>query len=457
MISALDYRLTSLHPRLSDWTGVGRSTPPERPITHGPGTHLIDGQLTSSIKGAGKGVTTLRFTTSLYTLFGKGPWQAGPSDTPGWSSGGGLITGSGAEFSVEDCTLEFPDHAQAPHHYEVGWNAIHFGNVSQGWIRHVRIVNADSGILGYSATNCLFEDIELTWPGVVKNAAGHQAHYGVAFGRGSHRNLVDQLVIKGLCRHDTDVANGASYNVLIRAAFEDYVSSHHGQSKVGELGPHHNLFTDLNVGRGTRVFVDSGGADSAMPHNGPGEVFWNLHKTDGTAISGLPPFTGTRYWRKDLAIIGHTQSRLNTDLTKEWVESLVPVEPPNVFLAQRDGWIPPTPPHGEPPMAKFVIGDRVQATATLVIRGGPSKTSPYLGDQPVGIQGVVGDGPILDAVSGFTYYRINFDAGVDGWCGEDKLTRLDTAPLDPKITARAKLMNPIWTPLTDAEALAVVP
>lgn len=350
MNSQLDWHPTSLHPRLSDWRGVGYhagETPPATsPMTFPAGVHVLTDPIVLAsnqvLKGAGRDVTTLRFTKSLFDLFGAGDWQAGGVTSPGWSTGGGLITSElTTEIGIEDLTIEFPAHLQAAHFYEVGFNALFFGKVTNFWVRRVRIVNSDSGIFCYKCTSSLFQDVELRWPGVTKNAAGHVAHYGVMLGRDCTKMLIDGLDCNDLCRHDTDVANNANLNVVMRSRFKDYVCSHHGGA------PHHNLFTDIDVGLGTRVFVDSGGSTSAMPHNGPGEVFWNLRKATGAPISGLPPFTGTRYWRRDLALIGHTQNLLNTDLTKEWVEGISPVEPTNVYLAQREG-IPPPPPPPDP-------------------------------------------------------------------------------------------------------------
>ena len=462
MISQLDFRLGSLHPRLSDWTGVGYrggENPPvvlcANVIEYGPGTHAIDHQLVLQsgqvLRGAGKDHTILRFTKSLYQLFGKGPWQAGSDpNTPGWSSGGGLIkTAYGvSEVGIEDLTIEFPAHTQKAHHYEVGYNALFLDAPVNCWIRRVRIVNADSGVLGYRLTNCLIDDLELTWPNVTKNGAGYVAHYGVMFGRDSTLSLVDNLHCQGLCRHDTDVANGAHHNVFMRSTFVNYVCSHHGGTKDGQpYGPHHNLFTDIDCGLGTRVFTDSGGSLSAMPHNGPGAVFWGLHKSDGTPISVLPPFTGTRYWRKDVAIVEHTLNRLNTDLTKEWVEGIHP-DQRNVYLAQRGDIAPPIPPEPEPPSPPapapppeppeapmLTLGDYVEATASLVIRSGPSKAAPQVGSESAGARGYLVEGPILDSVSGFTYWRV---PEYEGWVGQDKLKQV---VVDPKFTAKQKLQS----------------
>jgi uncharacterized protein YjdB len=62
------------------------------------------------------------------------------------------------------------------------------------------------------------------------------------------------------------------------------------------------------------------------------------------------------------------------------------------------------------------IGDRVQATHKAYIRSGPSVTATLLGTQPVGAQGTIIDGPVVDSAGdGLTRWNIDFDSGVDGW------------------------------------------
>ena len=70
----------------------------------------------------------------------------------------------------------------------------------------------------------------------------------------------------------------------------------------------------------------------------------------------------------------------------------------------------------------FVIGDRVQANGTVNVRQTPAGT--ILGTQNLGSQGSVGGGPTVASLNGtsYTWYSINFDAGVDGWVADIGLT-----------------------------------
>ena len=429
MQSQLDYRLTSLHPRLSDWTTVGYqqgAPPPNRPATisfpAGITTLTIPLKLLSGavVKGQGRDQTILR-CPSLLDVLGRGSWFAGgKTDAPGWSTGGGWLTASGvSEIGIEDLTIEFPAHTAEPHFYEVGYNAVFFSAVTHAWLRNVRFVNTDGGVLAYKSSQITLENVEITHPHTTPNSEHHVGHYGVMFGRDCHHWLVDGLRVTHLIRHDTDVANGANHNVVMRSAFKDYACSHHGGN------PHHNLFTDINAGAGTRFWF-SGGGFSAMPHNGAGEVFWNVRKADGTPLGSLPPFSGSKYWRKDLAIIGHTQNRLNTDLTKEWVEGIHPVDPSNLSLAQRGEESVPTPvplPVPVPPedAMAFMPGDTVRTLEGVNVRQQPALASTLLGTQPPNVTAVILEGPTKDPNSPWTYCRLDFGNGVDGWVGTNKL------------------------------------
>jgi hypothetical protein len=65
----------------------------------------------------------------------------------------------------------------------------------------------------------------------------------------------------------------------------------------------------------------------------------------------------------------------------------------------------------------IAIGSRVQTTSSLNVRSTPSGTN--LGQQPKGALGTVKAGPQNANFGGrpVTWWQINFDTGVDGWCG----------------------------------------
>ena len=74
------------------------------------------------------------------------------------------------------------------------------------------------------------------------------------------------------------------------------------------------------------------------------------------------------------------------------------------------------------PNTKFIIGDRVQTTATLNVRATPSINGALLGTQSTGALGIVIGGPVA-ADDGFNWWNINYDNAPDGWSVEDFLVK----------------------------------
>jgi len=83
----------------------------------------------------------------------------------------------------------------------------------------------------------------------------------------------------------------------------------------------------------------------------------------------------------------------------------------------------PTLPPSPPALVtyKFMIGDRVQTTASLKVRSAPSLSANVLGTQGKGKNGTVVGGPVV--ADGYTWWNVNYDMGADGWSVEDYLTK----------------------------------
>jgi len=88
---------------------------------------------------------------------------------------------------------------------------------------------------------------------------------------------------------------------------------------------------------------------------------------------------------------------------------------------------PPSPPSTPPPPTtnKFVIGDRVQATASMNVRGTPGGTLLYT--QPMDALGTVIAGS-TQTPNGVIWWQIDYDSGTDGWSGEDNLVKYTPSP-----------------------------
>lgn len=75
---------------------------------------------------------------------------------------------------------------------------------------------------------------------------------------------------------------------------------------------------------------------------------------------------------------------------------------------------------------KFQVGNRVRTLVNLKVRTAPGTTNPevshvnYRGSIPPGIEGQIVDGP--KTADGYTWWKVKFVTGVEGWCAEGKGT-----------------------------------
>lgn len=79
--------------------------------------------------------------------------------------------------------------------------------------------------------------------------------------------------------HDLSVSGGYSGNVFRLIRGVDVNLDHH------RWGPYENLFTDLDLGAGTRVWVSGGGGNRGK-HSAAGATFWNLRTKSPIELPG---------------------------------------------------------------------------------------------------------------------------------------------------------------------------
>lgn len=222
---------------------------------------------------------------------------------------------------IEDLGFHFPNTAYRGHFTELGFNAATLVNARRCWIRHVRIHNADSGIFVSGMQNSL-ENILLTSDRAPEPSRRATGHHGVTLG--GQDNLLDGFEIRTRFMHDITVTRGSAGNVISDGSGVDLALDHHRH------GPHSNLFTDLDLGAGTRMFQSGGGADLGR-HSGAFETFWNIRARE--------PQSWPEGWGPDaMNFIGvHGMTRAVTDPAGRWIEAIAPesLEPQNLFRSQQ--------------------------------------------------------------------------------------------------------------------------
>lgn len=239
-----------------------------------------------------------------------------------------------ASSGVEGMTFEFAGREKREHLMEEGFNAVELSMVADCWVRNLRIIDADLGVLLNDSRFCTVEDIEIVaenrkgltefeWDGIT----GHHGLWAAGF---AQENLFQNFVFKTKYHHDLTVENFALGNVFRRGRGLAINFDHHC------LAPMENLFTDIHTEDVSRLWLSSGAAPR-LPHTAARTTVWNVRYNTGTfnyrsdravpfppewpqlnvvGVAGLPEFTDPE---------GNT-----------WIEPLPGgVIPPDLYEAQR--------------------------------------------------------------------------------------------------------------------------
>jgi len=227
------------------------------------------------------------------------------------------------ESGIEDLGFDFPARKYAGHFKENGANAIELREVSNCWVKNVRIHNADMGFTIVGCQNTVdgvvitADAARETKAGTISDCTGHHA-FQCKF---AEDNLVEHFDIETCYVHDLSVEH-ASGNVYANGRGRDVCFDHH------EDTPYDNLYTAIDCGRATRVWASSGGAGLGR-HSASGETFWNI---TGRAPIGPPP----KGWGpKTMNFVGIASKTLNNvEAFGAWWEGGGPVEPRDLHAAQ---------------------------------------------------------------------------------------------------------------------------
>jgi len=299
-----------------------------------PGTYLLTDTLVVkksniSLRGDSTAPAVLLFQhglEELYPLFNK---KGNQSSNWSWSGGVILFSGKIENVGISNVHIKFPDSAWAGHNFhERGYNGIAFSHgVHDGWVKNVTITGADLGVwIASRAHHITVDGWELNF-GPVRGAKKYNGHQGVNI-NGSY-NLLKNFKIKGQFAHDLSIeSKNAMYNVFRSGIGYNINIDHHnhGQSK--------NLFTNLNVGTGTRLY-ESGGKQKPRGLC-TSETFWNI-----TAVTdmGYPDEKDNAQLQSaNNVCVGIKTSRPSVlpDAHGNWFETITPalLYPQDLYVAQ---------------------------------------------------------------------------------------------------------------------------
>ena len=174
------------------------------------------------------------------------------------------------ESGVEGIGFEFPPTKYRGHFKENGANAIELRGVYNCWVRNVAIRNGDLGINVVACGNTIDGVVVTADPGrgiAAEGVADCTGHHGIQC-KSAEDNLVTNFDFRTSYVHDVSVEH-ASGNVWVHGRGVDLNFDHHKDT------PYENLYTDLDCGRGGRVWRCGGGASLGRQSAG-WETFWNI-------------------------------------------------------------------------------------------------------------------------------------------------------------------------------------
>lgn len=218
---------------------------------------------------------------------------------------------------IERLTLKFLSGDYAGHFKELGFNGVAVSrDAAHCWLRELKIVDADSGIFGVGlhglADGILFQAERRP------TKEGMTGHHGID---GGIDCLIQNVIYETKFFHDLSLSGGNVGNVFRKVRGVDVNLDHH------RWGPYENLFTNLDLGEGSRVWVSGGGGNRGK-HTAAGATFWNLE----SKASIEPP--GEDFGPPQINLVGlKIRGRSSREEEGRWVER-GSITPADLYQAQ---------------------------------------------------------------------------------------------------------------------------
>lgn len=224
------------------------------------------------------------------------------------------------EAGIEGLSFAFPNTPYQGHFTELGFNAVDLRGVRHCWVRDIRIHNSDNGIF-VSGVNNTIENILVGSSRQIERSRKATGHHGVTLS--GQDNLLTRFSFETRFMHGVTVTRGSAGNVVSDGRGVDLSFDHH------RYGPHSNLFTDIYLGEGSRMFQSGGGGDLGR-HSAAYATFWGIRARN--------PQSWPAGWRPDRMNLVGVQSKSKSVLEPNgrWMESIDPnrLHPRNLHKAQ---------------------------------------------------------------------------------------------------------------------------
>lgn len=244
-----------------------------------------------------------------------------------WSPEIRSFSGQLEEVGLEGFKIEFPTRQYKGHYKEDGFNGIWMDGVANSWVRNVTVHNFECGIMIERSIFSTVDNVSLSADIANRlNVSGtyFTGHHGIQLRR-SDDCMVSNFSIPTRTYHDLTVEDTTGC-VYMKGSGVDLNFDHHTYL------PHENLFTEINIGTGTRHFASSG---SRQPESAARETIWNMSSTN--PVTTLPnPSPSRGLWPQSNFIGFNTTLTTSKDPVLPWIEVIPPASltPANLYEAQ---------------------------------------------------------------------------------------------------------------------------
>jgi hypothetical protein len=215
------------------------------------------------------------------------------------------------EIGFEDFTMEMKAVPYTGHHHEIGYGGIGLFGVDHGWVRRIEVLNADTGCIGLSGSRfCTVQKIRLghTKDKLLTDRFGRRVGKGTICGHGGMGAVYDTMdclftefeIDTGFI-HVISIIGLASGNVFSNGKGRDICFDHH------RYAPYENLFTNIDMGKGTNPWASSGFGNYPMCHSGVRSTFWNIRGAKPCPVPSLDFGPQLNFISVDMAPVPKTE------------------------------------------------------------------------------------------------------------------------------------------------------
>lgn len=222
------------------------------------------------------------------------------------------------EVGVEGFSFEFAGPPKKKHLLEEGFNAIHFTKVANGWVRNVRIIDADLGVKMSGSFQCQVENVRM----LADKRSGITGHHALWASGNSQDCLFQDFELTTTYLHDISLEGYANGNVFRQGRAVRLTLDLHRN------GPFENLFTNIDAGNPAALWRSSGRKDRG-PHSGARTTAWNLRHDGGVVYA---PHAPEREFPQINLIGVPGIEAAKTD--GQWSEPLADLLPVDLYVAQ---------------------------------------------------------------------------------------------------------------------------